>query len=75
MAFSSSSPQARPQGGRWADDHKGLRATAARVFNATRQRCRVHWQRNLLAHAKPKQRPAVAAISRGPHEACFVGWG
>ena len=45
-----------------ADDHKGLRAAAARVFNATQQRCRVHWQRNLLAHAKPKQRPAVAAM-------------
>ena len=45
-----------------ADDHKGLRAAAARVFNATQQRCRVHWQRNLLAHTKPKQRPAVAAM-------------
>ena len=26
-----------------ADDHKGLRAAAGRVFSATRQRCRVHW--------------------------------
>ena len=26
-----------------ADDHKGLRAAAARVFSATHQRCRVHW--------------------------------
>ena len=25
-----------------ADDHKGLRAAAGRVFSATRQRCRVH---------------------------------
>ena len=26
-----------------ADDHKGLRAAARRVFNATHQRCRIHW--------------------------------
>ncbi len=47
-----------------ADDHKGLRAAARRVFNAGLQRCRVHWTRNLLAHAAPKQRPAVAAMIR-----------
>jgi transposase-like protein len=29
-----------------ADDHKGLRAAAARVFHASHQRCRVHWMRN-----------------------------
>ena len=45
-----------------ADDHKGLRAAARRVFNATHQRCRVHWMRNALAHVSPKQRPAVAAM-------------
>jgi len=45
-----------------ADDHKGLRAAARRVFNATHQRCRVHWMRNALAHAPAKQRPAVAAM-------------
>ena len=37
-----------------ADDHKGLRAVARRVFNATHQRCRVHWMRNALAHAPAK---------------------
>jgi hypothetical protein len=26
------------------------------------QRCRVHWMRNALAHAAPKQRPAVIAM-------------
>jgi len=26
-----------------ADDHKGLRAAASKVFHATLQRCRVHW--------------------------------
>jgi len=45
-----------------ADDHKGLRAAASKVFNATLQRCRVHWMRNALAHAPAKQRPAVAAM-------------
>ena len=47
-----------------ADDHKGLRAAARRVFSAGLQRCRVHWARNLLGHAAPKQRAAVAAMVR-----------
>lgn len=47
-----------------ADDHKGLRAAARRVFNAGLQRCRVHWARNLLAHVGAKQRAAVAAMIR-----------
>ena len=45
-----------------ADDHKGLRAAARRVFNATHQRCRIHWMRNALAHVPAKQRTAVAAM-------------
>ena len=45
-----------------ADDHKGLRAAARRVFNAPHQRCRVHWMRNALAHPPAKQRSAVAAM-------------
>ena len=45
-----------------ADDHKGLRAAARRVFHAALQRCRVHWMRNALAHAPAKQRAAVAAM-------------
>jgi transposase-like protein len=45
-----------------ADDHKGLRAAARRVFDATQQRCRVHWFRNALAHVPPKSRAAVAAM-------------
>ena len=45
-----------------ADDHKGLRAAAARVFSATRQRCRVHWARNALAHVGTKHRGAVSAM-------------
>jgi putative transposase len=45
-----------------ADDHKGLRAAAAKVFHASLQRCRVHWMRNALAHVPPTQRPAVVAM-------------
>jgi putative transposase len=45
-----------------ADDHKGLRAAAAKVFSATHQRCRVHWLRNALAHVPLKQRPAAVAM-------------
>jgi len=45
-----------------ADDHKGRRAAAHRVFNATHQRCRIHWMRNALAHAPTKQRATVAAM-------------
>lgn len=45
-----------------ADDHKGLRAAASKVFSATQQRCRVHWMRGAFAHAAPKQRPAVIAM-------------
>ena len=45
-----------------ADDHKGLRAAAAKVFHATLQRCRVHWMRSALAHVPTKQRPAVIAM-------------
>ncbi len=45
-----------------ADDHKGLRAAASKVFHATLQRCRIHWMRNALGHVTAKQRPAVAAM-------------
>ena len=45
-----------------ADDHEGLRAAAQRAFSATHQRCRVHWTRNILAHAGARNRAAVAAM-------------
>ena len=45
-----------------ADDHKGLRSAAAKVFSVTHQRCRVHWLRNVLAHVPAKQRPAAVAM-------------
>jgi transposase-like protein len=45
-----------------SDDHKGLKAAAARVLNATWQRCRVHFMRNLLAHAGKQGRRVVSAF-------------
>ena len=47
-----------------ADDHKGLRAAATKVFHASHQRCRVHWMRNALARVQPKQRSVVVALLR-----------
>ena len=45
-----------------SDDHKGLKAAAARVLNATWQRYRVHFMRNLLAHAGKQGRRVVSAF-------------
>ncbi len=45
-----------------SDDHKGLKAAAARILNATWQRCRVHFMRNLLAHAGRQGRRVVSAF-------------
>jgi putative transposase len=47
-----------------SDAHEGLKAAAAKVLNATWQRCRVHFMRNALAHVGPSQRPMVAAAIR-----------
>ena len=44
-----------------ADDHKGLKAAATRILGATAQRCRVHFMRNLLAHAGRQGRRVVSA--------------
>ena len=41
-----------------SDDHKGLKAAATRILGATWQRCRVHFARNLLAHAGRQGRRA-----------------
>jgi putative transposase len=35
-----------------ADAHLGLKAATGKVLKATWQRCRVHFMRNSLAHAK-----------------------
>jgi transposase-like protein len=47
-----------------SDAHSGLRAAIERVFEATWQRCRVHWMRNALAHVSRGQHTVVAAAIR-----------
>ena len=47
-----------------ADDHKGLKAAAAKVMGASVQRCRVHFMRNALACVGKKDRPIVTAALR-----------
>ncbi len=47
-----------------ADEHKGLKAAAAKVLGATVQRCRVHFMRNALACVGKKDRPIVTAALR-----------
>jgi putative transposase len=47
-----------------SDAHTGLKAAIARVFDATWQRCRVHWMRNALSHVPKGQHTVVAAAIR-----------
>jgi putative transposase len=47
-----------------SDAHTGLKAAITRVFDATWQRCRVHWMRNALAHVPKGQHTVVAAAIR-----------
>jgi putative transposase len=47
-----------------SDAHTGLKAAIARVFEATWQRCRVHWIRNALAHVPKGQHTVMAAAIR-----------
>src|SRR6476620_6434723 len=49
-----------------SDAHEGLKAAIAKVLNATWQRCRVHFMRNVLAHAgKQGRRVGPALIGPG----------
>jgi len=45
-----------------SDAHEGIKAAAAKVLCATWQRCRVHFARNVLAHAGKSGRRVVAAF-------------
>ena len=47
-----------------ADEHKGLKAAAAKVLGATIQRCCVRFMRNALACVGKKDRPIVTAALR-----------
>jgi putative transposase len=45
-----------------SDAHEGIKAAVARIFNASWQRCRVHFMRNVLAHAGKQGRRVVSAF-------------
>jgi putative transposase len=45
-----------------SDAHEGLKAAVERVLSATWQRCRVHFMRNVLAHAGKQGRRVVSAF-------------
>ena len=45
-----------------SDAHEGLKAAVVKVLHASWQRCRVHFMRNVLAHAGKQGRRVVAAF-------------
>jgi transposase-like protein len=45
-----------------SDAHEGLKAAVAKVLHTSWQRCRVHFMRNVLAHAGRQGRRVVAAF-------------
>jgi len=45
-----------------SDAHEGLKAAARKVLGAGWQRCRVHFQRNLLARVGKTSKPMVSAV-------------
>jgi transposase-like protein len=45
-----------------SDAHEGIKAAVAKVFRASWQRCRVHFMRNVLAHAGRQGRRVVSAF-------------
>ncbi|MGY2997241.1 transposase-like protein [Mesorhizobium sp. URHB0026] len=45
-----------------SDAHEGLKSAVTKVLSATWQRCRVHFIRNVLAHAGKSGRRVVSAF-------------
>jgi transposase-like protein len=45
-----------------SDAHEGIKAAVAKVLTASWQRCRVHFMRNVLAHAGKSGRRVVSAL-------------
>jgi transposase-like protein len=45
-----------------SDAHEGIKAAVSKILNATWQRCRVHFMRNVLAHAGKQGRRVVSAF-------------
>ena len=46
-----------------SDAHEGIKATVAKVLNASWQRCRVHFMRNALVHAGKSGRRVISAFT------------
>src|SRR4051794_33460676 len=62
-----------------SDAHEGLKAAVSKVLSATWQRCRVHFMRNVLAHAGRSGRRVVSAFiatafAQDDAEAARVQW-
>jgi transposase-like protein len=62
-----------------SDAHEGITADTARVLSTSWQRCRVHFQRNALAHAGKSSRRVVSAfiataVAQPDHAAAKVQW-
>jgi putative transposase len=45
-----------------SDAHEGIKATVSKVMHATWQRCRVHFMRNVMAHAGKSGRRVIVAF-------------
>jgi putative transposase len=62
-----------------SDAHEGIKAAVSKVMHATWQRCRVHFMRNVSAHAGKSARRVVtafmsAAFAQDDAEAASVQW-
>jgi len=62
-----------------SDAHEGIKAAVSKVLNATWQRCRVHFARNVLAHAGKSGRRVVSAFiatafAQETAEAASIQW-
>jgi transposase-like protein len=62
-----------------SDAHEGIKAAVSKVMHATWQRCRVHFMRNVSAHAGKSARRVVAAFmgaafAQDDAEAAKVQW-
>jgi len=62
-----------------SDAHEGIKAAVSKIFTATWQRCRVHFMRNVLAHAGKSGRRVVSAFigtafAQNDAEAASLQW-
>jgi transposase-like protein len=62
-----------------SDAHEGIKAAVSKIMNATWQRCRVHFMRNVSAHAGKSARRVVtafmsAAFAQDDAEAAKAQW-